>query len=609
MFRDRARNATAAVAVTILAIAPIAYLAVMTGFSTYDDEGYFLSSLRGYDSGHALFNEIYSQYGPFYWQFVAGLFAATGTTVDHDSGRIFTLLLWIGASGFAAAAAWRVTRSVLVSCGVAALVLHTQYLYQGEPISPGHVSGLFLGALCFALTLRRRRALSSAGVLIACLFLIKINIGSFALLGMLLVLSVPITRSKVERTWGALVAAGACLTPLLLMSSHLSNASFLVFALHVSFAACALTIAVRACRPSDAATFASQARMLGAFGGFVLADVLLTTATSTSFGAIVHSVVLDALKQPGFFAFAPDIPPNTLLLDLASVAAAVFLYANRRLLSEWSNRRSSMLVLGLAKLAGGALTWLAVSSYHTPLAVSLSPVWLAAVPSRSERPETRWPVVAIASVAVFEILQAYPVAGSQRGWASMMLIVVAGALIADGAREVAAGLGGAASNQLVQVVAAAALGEALLTALVLPLPGYITTFRTDQSLGLAGAQLVRADPTTVEGLREVTATLKAHCHTFISMPGLGSFYLFSGEQPPTYLISSDWMTGISAATQAHAAAEAENTPGVCVLRNDDIVGFWMGQSPLPNTPLVEYIQSHSANALSLADGYTVAPPP
>jgi hypothetical protein len=608
MFRDRARNATVAVAVTTVAIAPIAYLAVMTGFSTYDDEGYFLSSLRGYESGHALFNQIYSQYGPFYWQFVAGLFQATGTTIDHDSGRIFTLLLWIGASSFAAAAAWRLTRSVLISCGVAALVLHTQYVYQGEPISPGHVSGLFLGALCFALTLPRRWALTSAGALIGCLFLIKINIGSFALLGVVLVLSVPITQRKVERTWGALVTGGACLAPLLLMSSHLSDTRFLVFALHVSFAVCALAIAVRGFPPSVVGSFAPQARLLGAFGLFVLADVLLTAATSTSLRAIFHSILLDALKQPGFFAFAPEISHNTLLLDLASVAAAVLLYANRRSFSQWSMQRSSVLVLGSAKLAGGALTWLTVSSVNTPLAVSLAPVWLAVVPSRSDRPGVRWSLAAITSVAVFETLQAYPVAGSQRGWASMTLIVVAGALIADGAREIAAGLRGIASIRFVQVIAAAALGEALLTALVLPLPGYITKFRADQPLGLPGAHLVRSDRTTVEGLRDVTAALRAHCQTFISMPGLGSFYLFAGEQPPTYLISSDWMPGISAATQALATAEVENTPGVCALRNDRLVSFWMGPRPLPNTPLVQYVQSHSANTISLPDGYALAPP-
>jgi hypothetical protein len=188
-----------------------------------------------------------------------------------------------------------------------------------------------------------------------------------------------------------------------------------------------------------------------------------------------------------------------------------------------------------------------------------------------------------------------------------MLIIVAGILIIDGAREVASVLGARLGHEVVVGIAGIAAANALLVALVLALPTYVSKFRATEALGLPGARLVHADPQTVGVLQAVSSAIKDHCGTFIPMPGMDSFYLFAQKTPPTLLTGSDWMSGVSVAQQRRAVREVEAARDVCILRNDGIVSFWLGTRPLPSRPLVDYVVSHSTNPISLPGGYILSP--
>ena len=50
------------------ALADVGFLSVNNHFLWYDDEGYMMISLQGVLEGRALYTDIYSQYGPFYYQ-------------------------------------------------------------------------------------------------------------------------------------------------------------------------------------------------------------------------------------------------------------------------------------------------------------------------------------------------------------------------------------------------------------------------------------------------------------------------------------------------------------------------------------------------------------
>jgi hypothetical protein len=61
------------------------YFAVFTGFRPYDDEGYILIMLRGYARGGVLYDDVYSQYGPSYFQIVNPIFASLGLDVQSTT--------------------------------------------------------------------------------------------------------------------------------------------------------------------------------------------------------------------------------------------------------------------------------------------------------------------------------------------------------------------------------------------------------------------------------------------------------------------------------------------------------------------------------------------
>ena len=84
-----------AVAVSAV-LGPVAYARMFTGFSVYDDEGFFLATLRDYLGGTPLMTSTgLTLYGPFYFELYGGLFRLLGIAPDHDAGRWLTL----GATG------------------------------------------------------------------------------------------------------------------------------------------------------------------------------------------------------------------------------------------------------------------------------------------------------------------------------------------------------------------------------------------------------------------------------------------------------------------------------------------------------------------------------
>ena len=75
-----------------------AYWAMFSQFAPYDDEGFFDYSLKLFVGGHTLYNSVFSEYGPFYYELFGGLFALIGHGVNTDAGRLIQLVVWVAAS-------------------------------------------------------------------------------------------------------------------------------------------------------------------------------------------------------------------------------------------------------------------------------------------------------------------------------------------------------------------------------------------------------------------------------------------------------------------------------------------------------------------------------
>src|SRR5437762_3836015 len=77
----------------IVASGSIAFCRMYSTFPWYDDDGYLLITLRSFLGGHPLYDETYTNYGPFFylWRFVIhGL----GVPLTHDATRGVALFEW-----------------------------------------------------------------------------------------------------------------------------------------------------------------------------------------------------------------------------------------------------------------------------------------------------------------------------------------------------------------------------------------------------------------------------------------------------------------------------------------------------------------------------------
>src|SRR6478736_10337987 len=164
-------------------LAVIGYLLINTTLMPYDDEGFLLISLRNYLAGLRLYDDVFSQYGPWpyvYHQIVTTL--AGHADMTHTLGRTITLLHWTVMCLLGGGLAWRLTRSHVAAGITAVLVFGLTWQTVSEPSHPGSHIGLLVAAaagLISTLPGAKRPALvyATLGLITGLLLLTKINVG------------------------------------------------------------------------------------------------------------------------------------------------------------------------------------------------------------------------------------------------------------------------------------------------------------------------------------------------------------------------------------------------------------------------------------------------
>src|SRR5262249_21351920 len=130
--------ALAAHAVVTVILAASAYWQIISGDPPgWDDEGFLLVSLRSFMDGGHLYGDVFTQYGPFYYEFWGGLFTLIGQPVSIDGGRLIVVTLWAATPLLCGAAVYRFTHSLgstVIAQVVTAWVLNS---LATEPVHPG----------------------------------------------------------------------------------------------------------------------------------------------------------------------------------------------------------------------------------------------------------------------------------------------------------------------------------------------------------------------------------------------------------------------------------------------------------------------------------------
>jgi hypothetical protein len=579
--------------------------------ATYDDEGFFLVTVRQFlHHGSLYVHTLGTSYGPFYWSFIGLIYRLTGHSPSLFSGRLLVLAFTALSSGIFAAAVWRVTRNLLFSTLCQVATFCSLILVAGkEPISPGSTIVLLLSILIYTLASysvkQRNSLLVIAGMATGALTMTKVNIGIFAVAG--LAVALVVGNSAYPRWFRSIIGAGAILLPFVLMFQRISNSSIATFAFIVGVSmlgACAV-MSVEAISLAPRGLIAA----VSGFGAVVFVSLLWPLLSGTSPGALVTAVFIRPLQQVNILTVLPVVGIQwfaILITALVVIAVSARRIAVDQLLPPKSPIRflalsaAALFVLGLGIDTFGALGASGTFGAWLPAIVLLPALALIAdVP-----PRIRLALRLIVPIAILQVLHAYPVAGSQVEWATVVMFVPCAIALAAGMdglrmwREARPALRGLAVGSLCVAIA--------LLAGLWPLAVWVNYYDLS-ALHLPGAQLVRVDPQTGRELRQLTYVVHRNCDTFYSVPGLDSLYIYSGDPTPTGQLAN-WPGALTNSQEQEVVSELSHFQAtgkrVCIVRDLNSPYYaWNPGGSEANRPIGRFIRQYQ-RVISVFGGAT-----
>lgn len=577
---------------------------MFTGFASYDDEGYMLVALGSFLDHGSLYDDVFSQYGPFYYEFWGAIFEIFGLPVSHDGGRTAALGAWIASALLTGLAVWRITGSALLGLAVQMLTFGAIVTVTNEPMHPGGIICLLLAAILVASCFLRDRVspygAAALGALVAALVLVKVNVGFFALAALALACVVSYPALRARRWLRQLVEVGFVALPLLLMTSKLGEAWARHYAVHVAIAALTVAIALRA--RSVSRRSGEELWWLG--GGLLVVGLTICAAllaAGTSLGGLVEGIVRQPMRQSDAFSIQLGLGNRTYLFDLLALTGA-FAYwystrdAQRTPSPAWTALWS---LLAIAIGAAMALSTIgrtvlfdqpAYAGYQLGL---LAFAWVALVPPPGgEDGRTAFARLLLPPLAVLQALHAFPVAGSQVAWSAFLLIPVGAVCIANGVRGLNRQLDGERERRglfaVGAVAALAAFGVLINIQLRQPLDTARAAYDGSIPLGLPGAEDVRLSEPEVQLYRQVSAAIDHNCGSLVMLPGMNSFYFWTEQEPPSGFNATAWPTLFDDATQDRVIEATRSIEGLCLLENVPLAQGWSG-GEVPDGPLVRYL--------------------
>jgi hypothetical protein len=621
--QERAAAQPAATAIALYTLVAIgaflaAYVGIFSEFAPYDDEGTLLIGLKAFIHGDALYKEIWSVYGPFYYEVFGGFFKLFGLSVTTDASRTIVLIIWVGTSLLFGVSAQRLTGRL--SLGLTAMIAAFSALavLANEPMHPQGLCVLILGAFFFFAVKgvwgRIGWSGIACGALLAALVLTKVNLGIFAVAATVVALAVSVEPIYRRRWLRWLLIAAFLVMPVAVLDRDLKASWVREMILLEALAGIAVLIASRSIRPvreeGDGDQDENTRWMLGAVLGFVVAFlviVVIVVITGPSVSDVYTGVVKDALGIREVFTTQFPFPAGAALdWAIAAVVAAVVASSVRLA------RRDALPVFWTGLLRALAGLTILCSIAHIipigfnppatdPVVVPMLLVWVAAIPPAgvTETPYKRFLRVLLPMVAVAETLQVYPVPGSQLGIASVFFVGVGALCLSDAWVDMAAwseARGGSILGNFrtsVAVVAIALPAAFGLQAIVLPGMTGAVTYHELKKLNLPGAELMRLGSGQDEEYEALVELLhKHHCTTFVGWPSVNSLYLWSGLEAPKPTIPNGWFYAMKESQQQLAVEELRASKRPCAIRNEELAGFYLHGQPAPARPLVPYIEKN-----------------
>jgi hypothetical protein len=618
--QERAAAQPAATAIALYTVVAIgaflaAYLGIFSEFAPYDDEGTLLVTLKAFIHGDALYKEIWSVYGPFYYEVFGGFFKLFGISVTTDASRTVVLFIWVGTSLLFGVSAQRLTGRLPLGLTTMIAAFSALAVLANEPMHPQGLCVLILAGFFFfavsGLYGRIGRSGIACGALLAALVLTKVNLGIFAVAATVVALAVSVEPIYRRRWLRWLLIAAFLVMPVAVLDRDLKSAWVRELILLEGLAGIAVLVASRAIRPRREDSDENTRWMLAAALGFVVAFLLIiviVVITGPSVSDVYTGVVKDALGIREVFTTQFPFPAGAALdWAIGAVVAAAIASAVRI-----ARRDTALPVIwtGLLRALAGltilcSVAHIIVIGFNPPatdpVVVPMLLVWVAAIAPASavETPYKRFLRVLLPLVAVAETLQVYPVPGSQLGIASVFFVGVGALCLGDAWTDLAAwseARGGTILGNFktsVAVVAIALPAAFGLQAIVLPGMTGAVTYHELKKLKLPGAELMHLGSAQDEEYEALVELLhENHCSTFVGWPTVNSLYLWSGLEAPKPTIPNGWFYAMKTSQQQLAVEELRAAKRPCAIVNEELAGFYLHGAEPPDRPLVPYVKNN-----------------
>lgn len=611
-----------------LAAAIAAYYAIFTNFAPYDDEGTLLVTVQAFAKGHVLYRDVYSPYGPFYYELFGGLFALTGKAVTTDASRTIVIVLWVAASLLYGVSVQRLTGRLAL--GVAGMVAAFAALVvlANEPMHPQGLCVLLLGAITLLAVSgpgRRPAALgAAAGALLAALVLTKLNLGVYAVAAAVLAAALTLEplRSRAWVRWPVVVAVLAMPLAVTVRDLNQEWVRNLVAVDGLAMAA----VVVAGWRLAAGSREEGLGRwLIGGAIGFAAAFVAIMVAillTGPSLSDIYDGMVTEAMR-------VREVNPTPLgmanaAIDWAIASLAVAFLAARLRKSDpgapsvWS---------GALRILAAVVIWMTISRItplslgppaQNPLALPLVLAWVAVfAPAGTVEPQfKRFLRIFLPAMAVAQALQVYPVAGSQMFIAALTFVPVGALCFADGLAVLQAwsaerGRDGLERFGVIATVALVALAFDMgVNSIVRPGITSWDNYRAGTALPFPGASDMRLPEEQVQQYKAMVDALHEHgCSTFIGYPNINNMYLWSGIEPPAPDAPGVWLLALDSEKQQRIVDELRASKRPCVVRSEPRAALWLSGREVPQRPLVRYIFSDFKPVLTVGEFEFMLPKP
>jgi hypothetical protein len=551
----------------------LAFPRAFTRFPDYDDEGFYLQSLRTVAHRGDIYSHIYSAYGPFYNFATLGLLAILRIPLTHDGGRSLTLVLWSAIAIATATFTWRETKSTILAAIAIPLAFIWLTPYISEPLQPAGIAfALTFLLLCFVQHREWWHGSGAAVIGSVCmaLVLVKINLGIFAIAAVGWTL-VAITATPGWLRW---VTYGTALAlPFVVLVNAVSEWNILLYALTVECGVVALILAA----PQDRIrTSVSWRPIVAGFVGTLVATLALSLAFGEDIGPIIESIIVNPLR---YASSQGRYPVNMTWPFIASALGLAVLFVLLARSWRWLGFVVRAVALPLVFMALAVPMWRFVDWALVPILL---------LPREAGVPAERSARICLAALIVFNELQAYPVAGSQVAFATFLIVPASLLVTKDLIDELTVAHW---RPQIAKVGAALAIATMVA---VLGAEAFLTMgsswdrYWSDPPLRLPGSEFIRLPAGQAASLEATVDDIRDRsCTTLITYPGMLSFYVWTGLSPPPGIVLVDVINWRQPALRVQVSAALSRAKNVCLVTNPSRERISSRKSGLPIWPALE----------------------